>query len=87
MATIFIPPSLQSLTEGMDRVELDAARVGDAVRSLDAKFPGISSRLCDGDQLAAGLQVSVDGSLRSLGLLSPLGNHSEVHFLPAIGGG
>ncbi|MAV35104.1 MAG: hypothetical protein CMJ59_06560 [Planctomycetaceae bacterium] len=87
MATIFIPPSLQPLTDGVEKVELDVARVGDAVHSLEQQFPGIANRLCDGDQLAAGLQVSVDGSVRSMGLLSPLGTDSEVHFLPAIGGG
>ena len=87
MAIIYIPPSLQTLTNGLETVEIEAARVSDAVQALDQRFPGIERRLCEGDHLAPGLQVSVDGSLRSLGLLCRLKQNSEVHFLPALGGG
>ena len=87
MATIYIPPSLQTLTDGLEKVELEALRVSDAVQVLEQRFPGIESRLCEGDQLSPGLQVSVDGSLRGLGLLCRLNQDSEVHFLPALGGG
>ena len=72
MATIYIPPSLQTLTDGLEKVELEALRVSDAVQVLEQRFPGIESRLCEGDQLSPGLQVSVDGSLRGLGLLCRL---------------
>ena len=87
MATIYIPPSLQTLTDGLEKVELEALRVSDAVQVLEQRFPGIESRLCEGAQLSPGLQVTVDGSLRGLGLLCRLNQDSEVHFLPALGGG
>jgi hypothetical protein len=41
---------------------------------------------CDG-AIIPGFALSVDGALVSKGLLSPVGPHSEVHFLPAFGGG
>jgi hypothetical protein len=33
------------------------------------------------------MAVIVDTEVARLGLFQPVGEHSEVHFLPAIGGG
>ena len=54
---------------------------------MEQKFPGIESRLCSGAGLRPGLVVAVDGNISSLGLLQKLKPESELHFLPAIGGG
>jgi hypothetical protein len=40
-----------------------------------------------GEQLDPALAVFVDGRVARLGLLAPVGNNSEIHFLPAIAGG
>ena len=47
----------------------------------------VVERLCDGDGLAPGLAVSVNGAASALGLLQKVKPDDEVHFLPAIGGG
>jgi molybdopterin converting factor small subunit len=39
------------------------------------------------DSLLPGVAVIVDGETSQLGLLERLNENSEVHFLPAIGGG
>ena len=39
------------------------------------------------DDLLPGLAVVVDGETSLLGLLERVQENSEVHFLPAIGGG
>ena len=57
------------------------------VDALEVRYPGIKSRLCRGDALAPGLQVSVDHVMTTRGLRAPVQPESEVHFLPAIGGG
>lgn len=87
MARVFIPPLLRELTDGADLVEVSGGTVRQIVAGLEARFPGIEGRLCDGEGLRPGLAVAVDGRASSLGLLQKVGEASEVHFLPAIGGG
>jgi sulfur-carrier protein len=87
MPTIYIPAQLRTLTGGSATVKLPAATVGEAVDCLEAKFPGIRARLCQGSDLMPGLQVSIDHRFSRQGLSAPLSPTSEVHFLPVIGGG
>lgn len=87
MATVFIPAQLRSLTGGADRVAAAGESVREVVASLDAAHPGIAARLQQGDSLAPGLAVSIDGAFTNRGLAAKVGPASEIHFLPAIGGG
>ena len=87
MPRVFIPPLLRSLTGGVEEVAVDATNVRQAIDALESQFPGIHDRLCDDDGLKPGLNVVVDGNVSSLGLWQQVGENSEVHFLPAIGGG
>ena len=87
MPTVFIPPAMRELTGGIDRVRVEGSTLRRVVESLDQRFPGIAARLCNGDELASGLAVSVDGHLSTRGLLTPVRSESEIHFLPAVGGG
>jgi molybdopterin synthase sulfur carrier subunit len=87
MPTVFIPAQLRSLTGGRDQFCVEGGTVREVVESLEAQFPGIKSRLCRGDGLAPTLQVSIDGVMSTQGLRAKVGPDSEVHFLPAIGGG
>ena len=87
MATVVIPTQMRDLTGGLARVEAHGRTVRALIEALDARYPGAKSRLCDGDALASVLTVAVDGKLSRLGLLQPVGETSEVRFLPAIEGG
>jgi len=87
MPTVFVPPMLQPRTGGKERIDVSAQTVREAINRLDEQFPGVRERLCEGDDLKPGLSVAVDGNVSPLGLLQPVGDDSEVHFLPAIGGG
>lgn len=87
MPIVFIPPQMRDLTGGVDRLRIEAATLRQVIARLDERFPGLGARLCDGDALAGGLAVSIDGAFASRGLLAKVGPDSEVHFLPAIGGG
>ncbi|MBW3598622.1 MAG: MoaD/ThiS family protein [Planctomycetes bacterium] len=86
MPVVFIPAQLRPLT-GAAQVEVEGATVREVVAALEAKFPGIRDRLCQGDQLAPTLQVSIDSVMTTQGLRAKVSPESEVHFLPAIGGG
>lgn len=87
MPLVFIPPQLRSLAGNAEQLPVDAATVRQVVHALEARFPGIRDRLCVGDGLRPGLAVAVDGKVSSAGLLQKVSPDSEVHFLPAIGGG
>jgi molybdopterin synthase sulfur carrier subunit len=87
VATVFIPTQLRRLTGGHDRIEVAGATVGDVVDAIERRFPGFRDRVASGDEIAPGLSVAVDGETASLGLLETVGPASEIHFIPALGGG
>ena len=87
MPTVFIPVQMRDLTHGLAQVVTDGDTVAAVVDALECRFPGIRQRLCQGDSLAPGLQVAVDATVTGRGLRSKLQPASEVHFLPAFGGG
>jgi sulfur-carrier protein len=87
MATVWIPAQLRDLTNGQETVTVTGVRVSQLIEALEPLFPGIKARLCTPDGLRPGIAVVVDGEVARLGLLQPVGAASEVHFLPAIGGG
>jgi molybdopterin synthase sulfur carrier subunit len=87
MPLVFIPSPMRDLTGGAAEVPVEGATVGEVVDALERRFPGARARLCRGDALAPGLQVSVDHVMTRRGLAAAVRPDSEVHFLPAIGGG
>lgn len=87
MPTVWIPAPFRDLTNGQQTVTVSGQTVRQVIAGLDGLFPGIKDRICDENGLRPGLTVAVDTQVAPLGLLQPVGEHSEVHFLPAIGGG
>ena len=87
MATVFIPSLLQELTGGQERVEVHGETVRQSVNNLDEMHPGIKERLVDGYKIKPNISVAIDGEVSALGMLDKVGENSEVHFIPAIGGG
>ena len=87
MAVVFLPAMLRSLADDQESVQVEGETVREIIRQLDARYPGMADRLCDGSRLRPWLQIVVGDSVSSLGLISPVGPDDEVHFLPAIGGG
>jgi sulfur-carrier protein len=87
MATVWIPALLRDLTGGRETVTVAGNTVREVVEALERLYPGVRARLCDGDALRRGLAVAVDTQVARLGLNEPVGETSEVHFLPAISGG
>jgi len=80
---------MQSVTGGQERVQVAGNTVRQLVNNLEKQFPGIKAILYDEeeDDIMPGLAVIVDGEASQLGLLERINDDSEVHFLPAIGGG
>ena len=86
MPIVFIPPQMRDLTRGAEQVTAEGANLRDVLWALDREFPGLFYRVVAGEAIAPGLAVSVDGSMTTR-LLTQVRPESEIHFLPAIGGG
>ena len=89
MADVWIPTGMQILTDGNQRVQVVGRTVRQIINNLETQYPGTKSRIYDEeeDDLLPGVAVIVDGEASQLGLLERVEDESEVHFLPAIGGG
>ena len=87
MAKVWIPSLLRELCGGERIVEVPGRSVRQVIANLEAHCPGIGERLIEDGELRPDLAVSVDGEATQIGLLQPVGEHSEVHILPALSGG
>ena len=87
MPVVWIPALLRDLTDGVESVTVPGETVRQVIDELDSRYPGIKARLCDAERLRPGIAVVVDGEVSPLRLRQRLSDTSEVHFLPAIGGG
>ena len=87
MATVFIPSLMQKLSDGQTNVEVEGSNVRQIVDNLDALYPGFKERIVEDDRIKGSISVAIDGEITPLGILGKVGENSEVHFLPALGGG
>jgi molybdopterin converting factor small subunit len=87
MPVVWIPSLLRDLTGGQQTVTVSGTTVRQVIESLDRAYPGMKERLCDADGLRAGVAVAVGTQVAPLGLLQPVEQDSEVHFLVAVSGG
>lgn len=78
---------LQLLTGGVKQLDCDAANLRQVIEKLEQSFPGIKDKLVEDDRIRPNLAVAVDGEVARMGLLEKVTETSEVHFVPAIGGG
>jgi molybdopterin synthase sulfur carrier subunit len=80
---------MQILTGGKQQISVPGETVRQLVDNLEQAFPGLKEQLYDAEEdiLMPGLAVIIDGETSQLGLLERVCEDSEVHFLPALGGG
>lgn len=87
MATVFVPPLMQKLTDNKHTVEISGKTVREVIANLEKAYPGTKARIVDGFKIKPNISVAVDGEITPIGMLEKVKENSEVHFLPAIGGG
>ena len=89
MAVVWIPPLLRHLTGGVARVTAPGRTVRQVLNSLEELHPGFKAALLeeDGLEIQSGIAVVIDGEAGQLGLIEPVREESEIHFIPAISGG
>ena len=85
-----IPTPLRKLTNNEELVEVTAATIGDAIKELQARFPGIEERLVDEKgEVRRFVNVYVnEEDIRFLqNRATPLKDGDEISIIPAIAGG
>ena len=87
MPTVWIPPQLRHLTHDQESIEVVGTTIREVIDALEARYPGVKARLIKGDEVRPGLAVMIDGQVSREGLQAEVQENSEVHFIPAIGGG
>jgi molybdopterin converting factor small subunit len=87
MPTVIIPSTLRSFSAGRDRVIVDGRTLRQVFDQLEAECPGIKGQLLEDGDIRPGLAIVVDNEITSEGLIATVEADTEVHILPAIGGG
>lgn len=84
---VWIPALHRDLTDGVELVKIGGESVGELIANLDARFPGIAARLTDNGRIRPYISVAINGVMTHRGLHQKLREPSEIHFVPALGGG
>ncbi len=87
MPTVVIPSLLRKFTDGVERVDVPGKSIRELVRHLGERFPGLDTQLVQDGDIRPSIAVSIDGEIATGGVLDTVGENSEVHFIPALGGG
>lgn len=85
-----IPSPLRRLTQGLDKVDVEASTVAEVVERLEARFPGFRERLLDENgEVRYFVNIYVNGEdVRFLqGLDTATKPGDEVSIVPAVAGG
>ena len=85
-----IPAPLRRVTNGVDKVSVEAENLAAVVEALNEAYPGIKDRLCDeSGSLRNFVNVYVNGEdvrfLDGLNTLTKSGD--EISIVPAVAGG
>ncbi len=78
---VFAGAELSRLAGGATSLEVTARSFRQLVRELDARFPGLGSRVEEG------MAVAVDGVIYQDAYAAPLPEGAEIVLIPKIGGG
>ena len=82
MATIHLGATLcRPYCGDVRRLELDVATIGQLIKALDERFPGL------GKQIDESMALAIDGEIFQDSLIDPIKPDSEVHLIPKIAGG
>ena len=85
-----IPAPLRRVTNGTDKVNVEAENLAAVVEALNEAYPGIKDRLCDeSGALRNFVNVYINGEdIRFLdGLDTPTKSGDEISIVPAVAGG
>ena len=85
-----IPGPLRRITEGADKVEVDADSLGGLISALDDQYPGMKDRLLDENgelRYFVNLYLNNEDVRFLEGLGTSVKSGDEVSIVPAVAGG
>ena len=88
--TVRIPTPLRRMTNGQDKVEMEASTLSAMIENLEASYPGVKERLIDENgELRYFVNIYLNGEdVRFLdGLDTSAGSGDEISIVPAVAGG
>jgi|TARA_B100001013_G_scaffold320697_1_gene230239 molybdopterin synthase sulfur carrier subunit len=86
MPEVWMSPRMQRIS-GKEQVQVAGATIRQVVNNLEREYPGMKEELCEDDEINPGLAVVIDGETSNLGMIERVSEDSEIHFIPAMGGG
>ena len=91
VASLKVPTAMRRITDGVDRIDVPAGRLTDALDVLEDKFPGIKARVLDDVTGDIHPFISIflnDNDIQYLrGLETQVKDGDEIVIVPAIAGG
>jgi sulfur-carrier protein len=84
---VWIPALHRDLTGGVETIKVSATSVGELIDRLDEQFPGMRDRLSEDGRIKPYISIAINGEVMQRGLRQKLTQPSEIHFVPAVGGG
>ncbi|MAU24888.1 MoaD family protein [Chloroflexi bacterium] len=89
MANVKIPTPLRVLTNNETSVEVSGEKIINIINNLDEKFPGITEKIMDNNELKHFVNIYVNGEdIRYLDSLdTKVESGDEIAIVPAVAGG
>ena len=89
MAHVKIPTPLRVLTNNETSVEVSGEKIINIINNLDEKFPGITEKIMDNNELKHFVNIYVNGEdIRYLDSLdTKVESGDEIAIVPAVAGG
>lgn len=90
MPRVRIPTPLRSLTNGEADVEAAGTTVGEVLKDVDSRFPGLSERIYDENgevRRFVNIYVDEEDIRFEDGVSTAVGEKSVVSIVPAVAGG
>ena len=89
MANVKIPTPLRVLTNNETSVEVSGEKIINIINNLDEKFPGITEKIMDNNELKHFVNIYVNGEdIRYLDSLDTKEeSDDEIAIVPAVAGG
>ncbi len=89
MAVVRLSTPLRRFTDGKPEVEAEGATLNEVLSDLNSKYPGISEKILDGEEIQKFVNIYVNNEDVRLGddLATKLGEKDIISILPAVSGG
>lgn len=87
MPILHVPSQLRRYTDGRNTIEVAGGNVREAIEDATSRYPELREAVVRDGALRPEFALAVDDEIADDGLSARLSAKSEIHLLPALGGG